>query len=115
MKKYAMHSIPAAAALVAALVLGAQAQAQPATGAAPGSGMKQPVPELPSDNTTPPARTGAMPKDAQARTDAKAQKNPAQVAKKPAPELASDNTMPPAGTGAMPKETGGGSPKKTMP
>lgn len=103
MKKYAMHTIPAAVALAATLALAGQAQAQTST--------TEPL----TSRTTPPAGPSVMPKDAQARTDGKMQKNSAKGAKKPAAEMASDKTMPPAGTGAAPKETGGGSPNKTMP
>ena len=103
MKKYAIHTIPAAVALAAALALAGQAQAQTSTT------------EAPSSRTTPPAGPSVMPKDAQTRTDDKMQKNSAKVAKKPAAPMASDKTTPPAGSGAAPKETGGGSPNKTMP
>jgi len=98
MTKFSMKSIPVAAAITTALLLGAQVQAQTDTTTPPGS-------TKPKDQTTA-APTAGVAKDADARTAAKAEKREKRAAKKARNQAARDKAATSTG-GAQGPDTGG--------
>lgn len=97
MKKLSMRSVPAAAAVAAAMLFGAQVHAQTDTTTPPGS-------TKPKDAVTA-APAGGVAKDADARTAAKAEKREKRAAKKASNQAARD--MAATSNAGAPPITGG--------
>ncbi|WP_411882899.1 hypothetical protein [Polaromonas sp. YR568] len=103
MKKYSMRSVPAAAAIAAAMLFGVQVHAQ--TNATTPSGSTPIAGSTSSKDAVTPAPTGGMAKDADARTAAKAEKRDKRAAKKASKQAARD--MAATSSAGAPPITGG--------
>jgi hypothetical protein len=97
MKKYSMRSVPAAAAIAAAMLFGMQVHAQTDTTTPPGS--------TKAKDAVMAAPTGGVAKDADARTAAKAEKREKRAAKKASNQAKRD--MAATSNAGAPPTTGG--------